>query len=69
MALSADEQKGWTYVMISSPAWTSSGLLSGLAIRQGIAITGSMNQNGQVQAIGGVTRKSKAFSRSAGPEG
>ncbi len=39
-------------------------LLSSLAeapIRQGLAVTGSVNQNGQVQAIGGVNEKIEGF--------
>ncbi|MHB0867983.1 MAG: Lon protease family protein [Chloroflexota bacterium] len=35
--------------------------LSGLPMRQGIAVTGSVNQVGQVQAVGGVTRKVEGF--------
>ena len=35
--------------------------LSGVPIRQGIAVTGSMNQNGEVQAIGGVNHKIEGF--------
>ena len=35
--------------------------LSGLAIKQGIAVTGSVNQHGQVQAIGGVNEKIEGF--------
>ncbi len=35
--------------------------ISGLPIRQGLAVTGSVNQNGQVQPIGGVTRKIEGF--------
>jgi lon-related putative ATP-dependent protease len=35
--------------------------LSGLPIRQGIAVTGSVNQHGQVQAIGGVNEKIEGF--------
>lgn len=35
--------------------------LSGLPIRQGIAVTGSVNQNGEVQAIGGVNEKIEGF--------
>ncbi len=31
--------------------------LSGVPIKQGIAVTGSVNQNGEVQAIGGVNQK------------
>jgi len=35
--------------------------LSGLALRQDIAVTGSMNQQGDVQAIGGVNEKIEGF--------
>jgi predicted ATP-dependent protease len=35
--------------------------LSGLPLRQGIAVTGSVNQRGGVQAVGGVTRKIEGF--------
>ena len=35
--------------------------LSGVPIHQGIAITGSVNQKGQVQAIGGVNHKIEGF--------
>jgi lon-related putative ATP-dependent protease len=35
--------------------------LSGLPIRQGIAVTGSVNQKGQVQAIGGVNQKIEGY--------
>jgi predicted ATP-dependent protease len=35
--------------------------LSGLPIRQGFAVTGSVNQNGEVQAIGGVNEKIEGF--------
>lgn len=35
--------------------------LSGLPIRQGLAVTGSVNQRGQVQAIGGVNEKIEGF--------
>lgn len=35
--------------------------LSGLAIDQGLAVTGSVNQAGQVQAIGGVNEKIEGF--------
>jgi predicted ATP-dependent protease len=35
--------------------------LSGVPIRQGIAVTGSVNQNGQVQPIGGVNQKIEGF--------
>lgn len=37
--------------------------LSGIPIRQGIAVTGSVNQNGDVQAIGGVNEKIEGFFR------
>jgi len=35
--------------------------ISGIPIKQGLAVTGSVNQNGQVQPIGGVTRKIEGF--------
>lgn len=35
--------------------------LSGLPIRQGIAVTGSVNQQGEIQPVGGVTRKIEGF--------
>jgi predicted ATP-dependent protease len=35
--------------------------LSGVPIRQGIAVTGSVNQNGEVQAIGGINQKIEGF--------
>ncbi len=35
--------------------------LSGLPIKQGIAVTGSVNQHGQVQPIGGVNEKIEGF--------
>jgi ATP-dependent Lon protease len=35
--------------------------LSGVPIRQDIAVTGSVNQNGEVQAIGGVNHKIEGF--------
>ena len=35
--------------------------LSGYPIRQGLAVTGSVNQRGQVQAIGGVNEKIEGF--------
>jgi lon-related putative ATP-dependent protease len=37
--------------------------LSGLPIRQGLAVTGSVNQKGQVQPIGGVNQKVEGFYR------
>ena len=35
--------------------------LSGLPLSQGIAVTGAVNQHGEVQAVGGVTRKVEGF--------
>jgi predicted ATP-dependent protease len=35
--------------------------LSGLALRQDIAVTGSLNQKGEIQAIGGVNEKIEGF--------
>ena len=37
--------------------------LSGMAIRQDLAVTGSVDQHGQVQAIGGVNEKIEGFFR------
>jgi lon-related putative ATP-dependent protease len=41
------------YAMLSS--------LSGVPIEQGVAVTGSVNQHGEVQAIGGVNQKIEGF--------
>jgi predicted ATP-dependent protease len=35
--------------------------LAGVPIRQGIAVTGSVNQHGEIQAVGGVTPKIEGF--------
>ena len=35
--------------------------LSGIPIKQGLAVTGSVNQNGEVQAIGGINYKIEGF--------
>jgi lon-related putative ATP-dependent protease len=35
--------------------------LSGLPVRQGLAVTGSINQKGEIQAIGGVNEKIEGF--------
>jgi predicted ATP-dependent protease len=35
--------------------------LSGVPIRQGLAVTGSVNQNGEIQAIGGINQKIEGF--------
>ncbi|MGH2560280.1 MAG: Lon protease family protein [Thermomicrobiales bacterium] len=35
--------------------------LSGLPLKQGIAVTGAVNQHGEVQAVGGVTHKIEGF--------
>lgn len=35
--------------------------LSGLPIKQGVAVTGSVNQRGEVQPVGGVTKKIEGF--------
>jgi lon-related putative ATP-dependent protease len=42
-----------TYALLSA--------LSGVPIKQGFAVTGSMDQQGRVQAIGGATRKIEGF--------
>jgi len=43
--------------------------LTGLPIRQGIAITGAIDQHGQVQAIGGVNEKIEGFFDACGDGG
>ena len=45
----------------STELYTLLSALSGLPIEQGIAVTGSVNQAGEVQAIGGATRKIEGF--------
>jgi lon-related putative ATP-dependent protease len=35
--------------------------LSGLPVKQGVAVTGSVNQKGQVQAVGGINEKIEGF--------
>jgi len=58
-----------SYSMIDGDSASSSELyallsaLSGLTIRQGIAVTGSVNQKGEVQPIGGVNEKIEGFYR------
>ncbi|MFO7571454.1 MAG: ATP-binding protein [Gaiellaceae bacterium] len=43
--------------------------LSGLPLDQGIAVTGSVDQNGNVQAVGGVTRKIEGFFATCSAQG
>jgi predicted ATP-dependent protease len=45
----------------SSELYSILSSLSGIPIKQGIAVTGSVNQNGEIQAIGGVNRKIEGF--------
>lgn len=45
----------------STEAYAILSALSGLPLRQDLAITGSMNQKGEVQAIGGVNQKIEGF--------
>lgn len=45
----------------SAELYTLLSALSGLPIRQGLAVTGSVDQNGRVQAIGGVNEKIEGF--------
>jgi predicted ATP-dependent protease len=45
----------------SAELYTLLSCLSGLPIKQGIAVTGSVNQNGEVQAIGGLNQKVEGF--------
>ncbi|WP_134704526.1 AAA family ATPase [Ammoniphilus sp. YIM 78166] len=56
-----------SYSMIDGDSASSTELyallssLSGISIRQGIAVTGSVNQKGEVQPIGGVNEKIEGF--------
>lgn len=43
--------------------------LSGVEVRQSLAVTGSVNQRGEVQAIGGVTHKVEGFFRTCRARG
>ncbi|MGA0060901.1 MAG: S16 family serine protease, partial [Planctomycetota bacterium] len=43
--------------------------LTRVPLRQGIAVTGSMNQRGEVQAVGGVTEKVEGFFRLCSAKG
>ncbi len=45
----------------STELYTLLSALSGLPIKQGVAVTGSVNQKGEVQAIGGVNQKIEGF--------
>jgi predicted ATP-dependent protease len=67
LALSAQLTFEQTYGEVDGDSASSAelyALLSGLAdvpIRQGIAVTGSVNQRGEIQAVGGVTTKIEGF--------
>jgi predicted ATP-dependent protease len=45
----------------SAELYTILSALAGLPVRQGVAVTGSVNQKGEVQAIGGVNEKIEGF--------
>jgi lon-related putative ATP-dependent protease len=45
----------------STELYTLLSALSGLPLEQGIAVTGSVDQHGEVRAVGGVTRKIEGF--------
>ncbi len=45
----------------STELYTILSALSGLAVKQNIAVTGSVNQKGEIQAIGGVNEKIEGF--------
>jgi lon-related putative ATP-dependent protease len=47
----------------STELYTLLSALSGLPLDQGIAVTGSVNQHGEIQAVGGVTEKIEGFYR------
>ena len=53
----------FSYLLASQPAWLYA-LLSAIAevpIKQSLAVTGSVSQKGEVQAIGGVNEKIEGF--------
>jgi len=45
----------------STETYSLMSVLSGVPVKQGIAVTGSVNQKGEVQAIGGVNQKIEGF--------
>ncbi len=45
----------------STETYSLMSILSGVPIKQGLAVTGSVNQKGEVQAIGGVNQKIEGF--------
>jgi predicted ATP-dependent protease len=45
----------------STEVYALASALSGLPLRQDIAVTGSMNQQGEIQAIGGINEKIEGF--------
>ncbi|HZS15718.1 MAG TPA: ATP-binding protein [Candidatus Dormibacteraeota bacterium] len=47
----------------SAELYTLLSALSGLPVKQSVAVTGSVDQRGDVQAVGGVTRKIEGFFR------
>jgi len=67
LSLSASLAFEQSYSMIDGDSASSTELyailssLSGLPIKQGIAITGSINQKGEIQPIGGVNEKIEGF--------
>ena len=67
LALAASVTFEQSYGMIDGDSASSAELyallssLSGIPLRQGIAVTGSVNQKGEVQPIGGVNQKIEGF--------
>jgi len=53
----------------STEIYALASALSGLPLRQDIAVTGSINQQGDIQAIGGVNEKIEGFLMCAGSRG
>lgn len=43
--------------------------LSGVPLKQGIAVTGSVNQNGEIQPVGGINQKIEGFFQICQPKG
>lgn len=69
LSLSASLTFEQSYSMIDGDSASSTELyallsaLSGLPIKQGVAVTGSVNQKGEIQPIGGVNEKIEGFFR------
>ncbi len=63
VTLTFEQSYGWIdgYSASSTEIYAILSALSGFPIKQGIAVTGSVNQWGEIQAIGGVNEKVEGF--------